>query len=200
LSFVSPFASSFAIVTALLFVFSSNSPPAIALAGILLLAAGIVVVTRFTKSEGATTLRGVPEAIASAVAFGVMFWILFAYVKEPLGYAYPLILLKVMASGFAVGYVAKSRNEPVESSQTVPRLNRLIAIAAAAAACDTLAWLCYIFGSRIDHGAVVTALASLFSVVTIVLAGIFLKERLNQLQWIGVAVVLAGILLVSLPQ
>jgi uncharacterized membrane protein len=44
----------------------------------------------------------------------------------------------------------------------------------------------------------VTALASLFSVVTVVLAAALLKERLNRPQWIGIVVIFAGILLVSL--
>jgi drug/metabolite transporter (DMT)-like permease len=196
LSFVSPIASSFAIVTAVLFVFTGNAPPVLALIGILLLSLGIVVVTKSTRDEGPVTLKGVPEAIVSAIAFGVMFWLIYAYVKAPLGDVYPLILLKVMATSFAVGYVARS---PAPVYTEKPPIGKLLAIAAAAALLDTMAWVSYLFGSREDHAAVVTALASLFSVTTIVLAGIFLKERLNRMQWIGVAVVLAGILLVSLP-
>ena len=196
LSFVSPIASSFAIVTAVLFVFTGNAPPILALLGILLLGLGIVVVTKSTRDEGPVTLKGVPEAIVSAIAFGVMFWLIYAYVKAPLGDVYPLILLKVMATSFAVGYVAKS---PAPEVSEVPPLGKLLSIAGVAALLDTMAWVSYLFGSRQDHAAVVTALASLFSVTTIVLAGIFLKERLNRLQWIGVAVVLIGILLVSLP-
>lgn len=197
LSFVSPIASSFAIVTALMFVLTRNAPELTAMVGIVLLVGGIVVVTRSTGAGGQTTLKGVPEAIASAVSFGVMFWILDVYVSEPLGDVAPLILLKVMASAFATGYVARSKHEPAEST---PGRGMLFAIALTAAILDTLAWVSYLFGFRHDHGAVVTALASLFSVVTIVLAGIFLKERLSRNQWVGVGIVLFGILLVSLPK
>ena len=198
LSFVSPIASSFAIVTTVMFVISGNAPAAIPMLGILLLVGGISVVTRSTTPEERTTLRGVPEAIISAIGFGVMFWILDVYVKGPLGDVYPLILLKSMATIFAVGYVARS---PKEAAAEAVSGSKIVLMAFVAATMDTLAWVSYLFGSKAQvHAAVVTALASLFSVVTIVLAGIFLKERLNRLQWLGVAVVLGGILLVSWPK
>ncbi len=196
LSFVSPIASSFAVVTTLLFVIAGDSPPVMALVGIVLLTFGIIVVTRSTASDGPVTLKGVPEAVMSALGFGVMFWLIYAYVKAPLGDVYPLILLKLMATSFAMAYVARS---PKPEPAKLPPIGKLVGIAFVAALCDTLAWVSYLFGFKENHGAVVTALASLFSVVTIVLAGIFLRERLNKLQWVGVIVILGGILLVSLP-
>lgn len=196
LSFVSPIASSFAIVTTVMFMIAGNAPPLMALLGIVLLTVGIIVVTRSTPADGPITLKGVPEAIASAIGFGIMFWLIYAYVKEPLGDVYPLILLKMMATTFAAGYVARSPKIEVDQ---VPPKSKLIWIALLAALFDTLAWVSYLLGYKENHGAVVTAVASLFSVVTIVLAGVFLKERLNKLQWVGVAVVLGGILLVSIP-
>lgn len=196
LSFVSPIASSFAIVTTVMFMIAGDAPPLMALLGIVLLTIGIIVVTRSTPADGPITLKGVPEAIASAIAFGIMFWLIYAYVKEPLGDVYPLILLKVMATTFASAYVARSPRIVVDQ---VPPKSKLIGIALLAALFDTLAWVSYLLGYKENHGAVVTAVASLFSVVTIVLAGVFLKERLNKLQWVGVAVVLGGIFLVSIP-
>ena len=53
---------------------------------------------------------------------------------------------------------------------------------------------------RTEYVSIVTAVASLFSVVTLLLAGLVLRERLRAVQWVGVAVILAGILLVSLPK
>ena len=73
-----------------------------------------------------------------------------------------------------------------------------VGLAVAAAAADTFAWLTYIWGTSTAYATVVTALASLFSVVTVILAWRFLRERLAVHQWAGVAVILLGILLVSL--
>jgi uncharacterized membrane protein len=71
-------------------------------------------------------------------------------------------------------------------------------LAAGVAIADSLAWVVFIFGTRTEYTTVVTALASLFSAVTILLAWAFLKERLASNQWAGIAIVLLGILLVSL--
>lgn len=197
LSFVSPIASSFAIVTAICFVLSGRAPAPIALAGTCLLVAGVAVVSKSTVPGGTVTLRGVPEAIASAVAFGVMFWIIDVYVREPLGDAYPLILLKVMATTYAALVLAKNRKSDEPQVQVEARTVWMVA--AAAALLDSMAWVAALYGYRHANGAVVTALASLFSAFTMVMAWFFLKERLNRSQWVGVVVVLVGILLVSLP-
>ena len=73
----------------------------------------------------------------------------------------------------------------------------MIALAVGAAAADTMAWLAYIAGTESSYATIVTALASLFSVVTVLLAWRFLRERLAVHQWAGVAAILCGILLVS---
>ena len=195
LSLVSPIASSFAIVTALCYVLTGNSPAPLALAGTVLLVCGVAVVTRSTKSEGPITLRGVPEAIASAIGFGIMFWLIDVYVKEPLGDVYPLILLKIMASSYAAMASSRSKEEG-----SAPHARQVWLLAIAAAVLDSAAWVAALFGYKYANGAIVTALASLFSVFTLVMAWFFLKERLNRVQWVGVAVVLLGVLLVSVPK
>ena len=198
LSFVSPIASSFAIVTALLYVVTGKSPAPLALVGTLLLVCGIVVVTRATPSDGPITVKGVPEAITSAIGFGIMFWLIDVYVKEPLGDVFPLILLKVMVTSYAA--IATAREKKTDAPvPDMPRV-KIWQLAVLAALLDSAAWVATLFGYKHENGAVVIALASLFSVVTIVMAWVFLKERLNRLQWIGVSVVLVGVLLVSLPR
>lgn len=197
LSFVSPIASSFAIVTALLYVVSGGAPAPIALAGTCLLVAGVAVVSRSTASGGPVTLRGVPEAIGSALSFGVMFWIVDSYIQKPLGDVWPLILLKVLATLYAAGGVIVARKNAPAEPLTAPKT---LLLGLAAALLDTGAWVAFLIGSRNENGAIVTAVASLFSAVTVLLAWMFLKERLSKPQWIGVAIVLTGILLVSLPR
>jgi uncharacterized membrane protein len=44
---------------------------------------------------------------------------------------------------------------------------------------------------------VVSVLASLYGAVTVLLAWIFLRERLEISQWFGIAMIFAGIVLVS---
>ena len=90
LSLVSPISSGFAVITAVLAMLSGEHAPAPAIAGAALLVAGVVLATRAPGSGQAFTLRGVPEALLSALAFGTMFWLFYFYVQPNLGYALPL--------------------------------------------------------------------------------------------------------------
>lgn len=198
LSVVSPISSAFAVVTAILSLATGERPPAIALGGAVLLIIGVVLATRSASSSPGprAVWRGVPEAIASAVAFGAMFWLFYFFVQPKLGYVLPLIFLKTMAvGGSVVAYLWRPRDKG-DLRHALGLGVALLAIGAAAA--DTLAWLTYIWGTSTTYATVVTALASLFSVVTVLLAWRFLRERLAIHQWVGVAVILLGILLVSI--
>jgi drug/metabolite transporter (DMT)-like permease len=208
LSLVSPIASSFAIVTALLAVSTGEHPGGTALAGAFLLVGGVVVVTRASSTGGNATLKGVPEALGSAVGFGVMFW-MFDRAAHDLGsVAWPLVVLKVMASSSAVAAAlgarrkAKLAAEPDNAAELAQAYSRkeVWLLALGVALSDSLAWVCWILGEKTSFTSVVTALASLFSVVTVVLAALLLKERLNRPQWIGIVTIFIGILLVSVQQ
>jgi len=201
LSLVSPISAGFAVVTAILAMASGEKPPFLALAGALLLCFGVVLATRGADHGPGIRgkIRGVPEALGSALAFGTMFWLFYFYVQPTSGYIWPLIILKTMASGasaFAVAHARRRRGRGGESPIGKP--GRIWLLAAGAAAADTLAWLAYIWGTASSYATIVTALASLFSVVTILLAWMLLRERLGRGQWAGVAIILLGILLVSL--
>jgi len=197
LSIVSPISAGFAVVTALLSLASGERPPAVALLGAGLLIAGAVLATRSTSVAGPTRLdwKGVPEAILSALAFGTMFWLFYFFVQPKLGYAWPLVLLKAAAVGSSLfAYLSTRRSQ----GSPRPALGMgVVLLALGAAAADTLAWLAYIWGTGTSYATIVTALASLFSVVTVLLAWRFLRERLAAHQWTGVAAILLGILLVS---
>ncbi len=198
LAIVSPISSAFAIVTAILSLLSGERPPALVLAGSVLLMLGVTLATRGEAGAGAprVSLRGVPEALLSALAFGTMFWLFYFYIEPKLGYVVPLVSLKTLAvCGSALALVLSRPVAPAERIQLGPAV---VFLAIAAAAADTLAWLTYIEGTHTSYATVVTALASLFSAVTVLLAWRFFRERLAVHQWVGIAVILLGILLVSL--
>jgi drug/metabolite transporter (DMT)-like permease len=200
LAIVSPISSSFAIVTAALSLLSGERPPALVLAGTALLIVGVTLATRAPASgPSAHTLRGVPEAILSAVSFGTMFWLFYFFVQPRMGYGIPMVSLKVMAVlGSALAFLRRPAESPAATGSTSSgSLGLLALLAAGAAIADTLAWLTYIGGTHTSYATVVTALASLFSAVTVILAWRFFRERLAPHQWVGIAVILIGILIVS---
>ncbi len=192
LSLVSPLASGFAVVTAVLALAFGHGPAGFALLGAALLVGGIGLATA-GQSSGPRTLKGVPEALGSAVAFGGMFY-LFDGISAHVGYVAPLVILKTLAT---LTFGLPSLRKVLEFKElNVSTLGLVVAVAL----CDTGAWVGFILGMRTEYVAIVTAVASLFSVVTLVMAGFVLRERLRPVQWAGVAVILAGVLMVSLPK
>jgi drug/metabolite transporter (DMT)-like permease len=222
LSLVSPIVSGFAIVTAVLALISGEHPSALALLGAACLIVGVVLATRTPAdphsqdsaedqaAQKKLTLKGVPEALGSALAFGIMFWMFYFFVQPKMGYVWPLIVLKIMASGSSLLSVLASRSKPAPTVAAIPQIDPATTaatgftlqtagvLALGAALADTLAWVAYIWGMKTQYATVVTALASLFSVITILLAWLLLRERLAKYQWAGVAIILLGVLLVSI--
>jgi len=198
LAIVSPISAGFAVVTAVLALSAGERPPLTALAGAGLLLLGVVLATRSPSDPKAPrpSLIGVPEAILSALAFGTMFWLFSFFVEPRMGYAWPLVLLKTMAVGSSVLTLMNRQRRAKAPRLTLAFGAVMLALGAAAA--DTLAWLAYIMGSVTSYATIVTALASLFSVVTVLLAWRFLRERIAIHQWAGVTIILLGILFVSL--
>jgi drug/metabolite transporter (DMT)-like permease len=68
----------------------------------------------------------------------------------------------------------------------------------AAGILDTSAFLANNAGMQMGQISVVSVLASLYGAVTVLLAWIFLRERLDMSQWFGIVMIFAGIVLVTL--
>lgn len=191
LAIVSPISASFAAVTATLALLDGEALGMITLAGTGLVIGGVAVVSRGPGTVH-TNLRGVPEAIGVAISFGLFFWLI-GDVTAVFGIAWPVLIGRVVTVLAAAMVLAISR----------PALPRLTAahggLIIAASALDTIAFLSFNTGIATAYVSVVTALASIFSAVTVVLAWLVLRERLARSQWLGVAGILVGVLLVSLP-
>ncbi len=52
-------------------------------------------------------------------------------------------------------------------------------------------------GMQMEQISVVTVLSSLYGAVTVMLAAIFLRERVALLQWFGIVAIFAGIVLIG---
>ena len=140
-------------------------------------------------------MAGVPHAIGSAVAFGAMFWAL-GFVTPHLGPVWPLLVLRLMALSSAIfTFLMQKRRQTLEP---ITDKGRIWPLTLGVVATDTIAWIAFNVGVRSDYTTVVTALASLYSAVTVVLAWGLFRERLAPSQWTGVAVIFLGILLVSI--
>jgi len=61
------------------------------------------------------------------------------------------------------------------------------------AALDSLALLTILAAGNTDNALAATTISSTFGVVTIILAAIFLRERMSLVQWLGVVMIFAGV-------
>jgi drug/metabolite transporter (DMT)-like permease len=200
LAIVAPVTSGFAVVTALLALLSGERPAVPALVGALLLVVGVSIAARHQhapdpadEQPAKSPKAGLPEALGVTLCFGIYFWAL-DFVNPSLGIIWPVLISRAVALAGGLPLLLLGRG-------TAPvRLPRsLWGVALGAALLDTSAFLAFNLGISSEYTAIVTALASLFSAVTVLLAWAILRERLSPLQWAGVGVILAGELLVSLP-
>lgn len=135
---------------------------------------------------------GVGWAIAAAVGFGFMFWFLGFHVIPQVGVGLSVWMLRATAivSLFVVA-------APTGKSLRLPRGN-VWWILAIVGATDTTAFVANNAALRIGPVSVVSVLVSLYGAVAVVLSWIFLRERLARSQWLGILLIFAGIVLVSL--
>ncbi len=134
---------------------------------------------------------GVGWALAAAFCFGFAFWVLGFHVTPTLGGVVPIWIIRLAGATLIVGLAARRKSRPVLPPGGVrwPL--------AASAVLDTAGFVATTFGLATGRVSVVTVLTSLFGVVIILLSWVLLKERLHWRQWCGVALIFAGVALVS---
>lgn len=216
LSLVSPIAASFAALTALLAIVSGEHPSAAQLAGIVVTVVGVTLTSTVPghpahaehtkRGRGYFGLQpGVAEAILAMVIFGVCYWLL-RFVVARLGGVQTAFIGKVVdasvltlvACGVLLSARLRKGATPIRALPPSPAATRQLALFAGAnALLDTGANVAYNLGVASALTSVVSVLSSLFSAVTVLLAAVFLHDRLSRWQWTGVIAILAGVALVS---
>jgi drug/metabolite transporter (DMT)-like permease len=136
--------------------------------------------------------RGVGWAILAAVGFGFMFWFLGFHVIPLVGDAVSVWVMRLTALVSLAIFAL-----PTRLSLRLPH-GRIWWQLAAVGVMDTAAYVANNAGLHIGPVSVVSVLASLYGAVTVLLAWIFLRERLERTQWLGIALIFAGIICVSI--
>jgi drug/metabolite transporter (DMT)-like permease len=196
---VAPITSSFALVTILLSLLSGERLTSMQMIGIIVTLCGIILATTasrgfaFEPDKPGVSWRssGIGLAIVAAVLFGVSIWLMkFATLR--LGSQFTLLLLRQTALIVMVIVFLFTRRSPYLSSNT--SLKWIIPIAVL----DTIATLFINIGLQSGLASIVSVITSLYSVVTIVLGFILLKERITRPQQIGIGFTLVGVVLASI--
>jgi drug/metabolite transporter (DMT)-like permease len=197
LSIVSPIAATYAAFAVILALLSGTRISPLHGAGIVLalVGVGLTATSAPPSQRSADGRRGLPRgvlwALLSAMGFGVTFWLFSIRVTPQLGGIAPVWVVRLVASS-TLALVA------LPTHQSLKWLTRRAWwLIGSVAVLDTTAYVANVFGLAVGSSAIVNVMASLFSVVTVLLAGIFLRERLAWHQWLGIGLVFVSIALVS---
>jgi drug/metabolite transporter (DMT)-like permease len=189
ISIVAPIAGISAVVPVVVGIASGESPSTWQLAGMVCALVGVFLAAREPGSGGGTQLAaGVGLALLAAIGFGGYFPFMHAAGNADFWWA-SLIFRMVSTSVILVAVAV--RRPPLR----VPA--RLLPWLALIGFGDMFGNLLYAAASTSGLVSVTSVLASLYPIVTVVLARMLLSERVARSQEAGIALTLAGVALIS---
>jgi len=214
MSIVAPISSAYPALTVALSLLSGERIHPVRAAGLAVTLIGVVLAaTSFAKPPEAASLdreasldkpaedksvarahlsKGVGWAIFAGVLFGFLFWFLGYQVLPVVDGTVSVWVIRLTSFSTLLLCAA-----PARQSLRVPH-GGVWWLLAAVGVMDTAAFMANNAGLHTGQVAVVSVLASLYGAVTVLLSWIFLRERLERSQWLGIALIFAGIVLVSL--
>ena len=192
LSIVTPIGATGAVVPVLIGLGKGESVGALGFLGIALAIGGVMLAARrvsASDAEAADMRRTVLLAAFSAVCFGVFLWAIAPAAEA--GVFWGVFMSRMSLVGLLVGGALLTRRALLVPLGSVPR----VALPGVLLFAGTL-----MYAAATTEGllSVVSVIATLFPVVTVTLALVFLHERLSRVQWAGVGAALTGVVLLSL--
>jgi len=189
ISIVAPIAGVSAVVPVIVGIASGESPSGLQLTGIGCALIGVFLAAREPRQGGETKLAvGVGLAILAAIGFGGYFP--FMHAAGNADYWWASLIFRLASTGVILVAVAVQRPALGVPARILPWL-ALIGFG------DMFGNLLYAAASTSGLVSVTSVLASLYPIVTVVLARIVLSERVARSQEAGIGLTLAGVVLIS---
>jgi len=177
------------------FIFLGQRLSTIQFLGVLMIIAGVALVSlkgSDIKDQNIKLLSGIKETILAALLFGI-FWNLSEIISEKIGWLSTTLIVKIGVVLFLLLF-SLLVNRELRVANTTPKIKMMLLFAGVleAAAVASVNW-----GLTIGDVILVTPISSALSIVTIMMAVIFLKEKITKLQGIGMIIVITGIVLTA---
>jgi drug/metabolite transporter (DMT)-like permease len=189
ISIVAPIAGVSAVVPVIVGIASGESPSSWQLVGIACALVGVFLAAREPRADGQKRLAaGVGLAIIAAIGFGGYFPFMHAAGNADFWWA--SLVFRVVSTSVILVAVAVQRPPLAVATGVLPWL-ALIGLA------DTGGNVLFAAASQSGLVSVTSVLASLYPIVTVVLARILLAERVARPQEAGIGLTLAGVALIS---
>jgi transporter family protein len=132
---------------------------------------------------------GVKEAIAGAFFFGI-YWNVSEIIVEQVGWLVSTVLIKLGIVFFMLIFSILSKREMSLAGATGKTISAIVVMGMVEAGAVAIVN----YGLTIGDAILITPIASALSIVTILLAIIFLKEKITKLQGLGIATAVVGII------
>src|SRR5712671_7013000 len=197
MALVAPLSASYPALSVTLSLLSGERLSALRAAGIVCTMLGVLLVAAGEKApdtNNADAMRrsgkGIGWALASAVGFGLLFWLLGNRVIPRVGAPQTVWMIRMTCTVIAAAVILISR-QPIK----LPRNTRAISLGMGLG--DTSAFVLSNRAMQIEQIAVVSVLGSLYGAVTVALASIVLREHVSRWQWLGIGAIFFGIYLMS---
>jgi drug/metabolite transporter (DMT)-like permease len=190
MSVVAPISACGAVVSLGLALAFGERPSPLRLAGALVALCGAILASFQEHRAGGSSRLSILLALATAFSFGVLLYVL-GRAADAGGTFSALVGVRFTASVVVGAWVVSLARRP-----RFPR-GRALAVVLFVGVLGTVANALYGFASERGLLAIVSLLASLYPVTTVVLANRVLRERLAPVQAVGVVVALAGVSLVA---
>jgi len=194
ISIVAPISATGVVIPILAGIVRGERPGAAQVVGIVAAIAGIVLASRVPRERAvaavATAESGLGLALVAALGGGVFFWLMAPASRHGVAWALLIARFIPVAALAAVLAVRRASLRPalVSSSARAMPISALLGVAAVAF---------YEYATLHGQLVVVSVMASLYPVVTVLLAYHVLGERVHGGQRLGIAAVLAGVVLLS---
>jgi drug/metabolite transporter (DMT)-like permease len=194
---VAPLSASYPALTVTLSLLSGERLSAMRITGIICTMLGVLLVAGGEKPPDANDAeavrrsgKGIGWALASAVGFGLLFWLLGLRVIPRVGAPQTVWMIRLTCTVIAAAVILIAR-QPIR----LPHNTRLFSLGMGAG--DTSAFVLSNRAMQLEQVAVVSVLGSLYGAVTVALAALVLREHVSRWQWLGIAAIFSGIYLMS---
>lgn len=192
---VSPIVAAYAVITiALAMMLLGESLDGLVLAGALVTVLGVVLTAtdpRRIRSVEGTSRSGVPYALISSVLFGVATFVMGRAVQR-VGWVSALFVGRSFSLILMLALTAVRRPDLRRGG------GRWLLGAAAVGLVDMLGMSVYSYGVELGYVSIVTAASATFTLIPVAGGIVLLRERPAASQLLGIALVVAGLLLLGL--
>lgn len=214
ISVVTPISASYSLITVILaFLFLGESLSFLKIISIIIIISGIVLVsTDIKKLKTLNTAKGVKESLIALVVWGFYFFMMGVVSKRLIAYnisafgstlfdakvsvAINLFFFTSLINGLLM--ILFSGLKDINRNISILKTKNVLLFIIINFILYTIAWVAVNYGIAQDLVSIVTPVSSLYPALTVILAWIFLKEKLVLNQKIGIATTLVGIFLISL--